>query len=117
MKKNDEKADLEAKIEELNVTIKSLDEEIEQAQADLQRASENRKAENMDFQKTIADQTVTRETLERALDKLATFYDQADLLQTLKQTPPVPQAEYKPSKGAGGVMSMIEKVIYDTKDL
>merc|ERR1719316_1640337 len=34
-----------------------------------------------------------------------------------KQTPPVPQMEYKKSSGASGVMSMIEKLIYDTKDI
>merc|ERR1712139_443595 len=46
------------------------------------------------------------------------------LLQTQKkaqkkqaQTPPVPQMEYKPSSGAGGVMSMIEKLIHETKEL
>merc|ERR1711865_312086 len=62
------------------------------------------------------------EILAKALDKLATFYDEAALAQTgkraiLKQTPPVAQMEYKKSSGAGGVMSMIEKLIYDTKDI
>merc|ERR1719160_777996 len=101
MKKEDEKADLEAKIANLESTIKTLGDEIEaahaaidQAQVDLQRASEDRKAENMDFQKVVADQTVTREVLLKALDKLANFYDTAEFLQKQKrhrQTPPVPQ--------------------------
>jgi len=124
MKAKDLKADLEAKIGQLLATIKTLAEEIEKAhldignlQLDLQRASENRKLENLDFQKVVADQTVTREVLEKALDKLATFYDEAAFAQTKKQTPPVPQMEYKKSSGASGVMSMIEKLIYDTKDI
>jgi hypothetical protein len=132
MKTKDLKADLEAKSEQLEVTIKALSEEIEKAhmdiqqlQVDLQRASENRKQENMDFQKVVADQTVTAEILAKALDKLATFYDEAAFAQThkhastqgKKQTPPVPQMEYKKSSGASGVMSMIEKLIYDTKDI
>jgi len=127
MKTKDLKADLEAKSGELESTIKTLSEEIEKAnveisdlQVALQRASEDRKQENLDFQKTVADQTATAEILNKALDKLATFYDEAAFAQThakagKKQTPPVPQMEYKKSSGAGGVMSMIEKLIYDTK--
>merc|ERR1719293_323176 len=102
MKTKDLKADLEAKIGQLEAKIKTLSEEIEKAkldisnlQVELQRASENRKKENMDFQKTVADQTVTAEILAKALDKLATFYDEAAFAQTKKQTPPVPQMEYK----------------------
>jgi len=128
-KTNDLKADLEAKIGELESTIKTLSEELEKAhldisnlQLELQRASENRKSENLDFQKVVADQMVTAEILAKALDKLATFYDDAAFAQThkraiLKQTPPVAQMEYKKSSGSTGVMSMIEKLIYDTKDI
>merc|ERR1719162_2913318 len=123
-KTTDLKADLEAKAGELESTIKTLSEEIETAHlaistatVEMQRASENRKKENLDFQKVVADQTVTAEILAKALDNLATFYDEAALVQTKKQTPPVAQATYKKSSGASGVMSMIEKLIYDTKDI
>merc|ERR1719247_2770354 len=127
VKKNDWcKAELQEN--EMQTTIKTLSEEIEKASQDiynlqvaLQRASENRKQENLDFQKVVADQMVTAEILAKALDKLATFYDEAALTQTnasgKKQTPPVPQAEYKKSSGSSSVMSMIEKLIYDTKDI
>merc|ERR1719352_1219369 len=84
MKTTDLKADLEAKIGQLVITIKTLSEEIEKAKLDisnlnleLQRASEDRKKENLDFQKVVADQMVTAEILAKALDKLATFYDEA----------------------------------------
>merc|ERR1719335_21940 len=107
MKTKDLKADLEAKIGELESTIKTLSEEIEKAHIDisnlnlaLQRASENRKQENLDFQKVVADQMVTAEILAKALDKLATFYDEAAFTQVKKQTPPVAQMEYKKSSGA-----------------
>merc|ERR1719253_2234053 len=63
MKTTDLKADLEAKIGQLEATIKRLSEEIEQAHNDignmrveLQRASEDRKKENLDFQRVVADQ-------------------------------------------------------------
>merc|ERR1719265_3076056 len=104
-KTSDLKADLEAKIGQLESTIKTLSEEIEKAHLDvsnlnleLQRASEDRKKENLDFQKVVADQMVTAEILAKALDKLAKFYDEAALTQTQKrsvQTPPVAQKEYK----------------------
>jgi len=124
-KTTDLKADLEAKIGELESTIKTLAEEIEKAkmdisslQTEMQRASENRKTENLDFQKVVADQMVTAEILAKALDKLATFYDDAAFVQAKKkQTPPVPQMEYSKSKGSTGVMSMIEKLIYETKEI
>merc|ERR1712227_1142224 len=126
-KATDLKADLEAKIVKLEATIKTLAEEIEKAKfaiselkVDLQRASENRKKENLDFQKVVADQMVTAEILAKALDKLATFYDDA-FVQLHKgkgpdEIPPMPQMKYKKSEGATGVMSMIEKLIYETKD-
>merc|ERR1719162_614480 len=67
-KTNDLKADLEAKMGELEATIKRLSEEIETAHLDianlnleLQRASEDRKKQNLDFQKVVADQMVTAE--------------------------------------------------------
>merc|ERR1719198_963276 len=124
MKTKDLKADLEAKAGQLESTIKTLSEEIEKAHIDisnlnveLQRASEDRKKENLDFQKVVADQMVTAEVLAKALDKLATFYDESFVQTNKKQTPPVPQMEYKKSSGAGGVMSMIEKLIYETKEI
>jgi len=125
MKTESLKADLEAKIEELTTTIKTLSDEIMAAktqiaelQTMLQRATIDRQKANLDFQKTVADQRATQEVLAKALDKLATYYDKGGLLQTRKkQTPPVPIMEYKPSSGATGIMSMIEKLIYDAKDL
>jgi len=82
----------------------------------LQRASEDRKTENHEFQTTVADQTTTVAILKKALERLAKFYEKDDeeaLLQVKgrRQTPPVPQVEYAPNKGAGGVMQMIEKLI------
>jgi chromosome segregation ATPase len=124
MKTEDLRDDQNAKVGSLESTITTLTKEIaeakdaiKQAQVDLQRASQDRQVENLDFQKTIADQTVTIEILHKAMDRLAQFYDSVELMQTHKQTPPVAQAEYKPSAGAGGVISMIEKLIYDAKDL
>eukprot|EP00747_Dinoflagellata_sp_TGD_P142103 gnl/TRDRNA2_/TRDRNA2_176204_c8_seq44.p1 gnl/TRDRNA2_/TRDRNA2_176204_c8~~gnl/TRDRNA2_/TRDRNA2_176204_c8_seq44.p1 ORF type:complete len:734 (+),score=273.91 gnl/TRDRNA2_/TRDRNA2_176204_c8_seq44:105-2306(+) len=129
-KTEDHKSDLEAKISSLEDKIKTLGDELEAAaksidelQVELQRASVDRKTENIEFQKTIADQRAVQEVLAKALDKLANFYDKSELLQKSKQakqskqTPPVKQMEYKPSGGAGGVMSMIEKLIHEARAL
>merc|ERR1719416_257588 len=79
-----------------------------------------RKQENLDYQKVVSDQTVTIEVLEKALDRLATYYD---LVQTSgkswiqRQTPPVPQMEFSKNAGSTGVMEMIEKLVYDSREL
>jgi hypothetical protein len=127
MKTEDKKADLTAKVEDLASTLARLTEEtataksnIAQLQVDMQRASENRKQENMDFQSTVADQRATMSVLHTALERLAKFYDEEALVQAKAkggQTPPVPQMEYKKSAGSGGVMSMIEKLITDAKEV
>jgi len=127
MKTEDKKADLTAKVEDMASTISRQTEEIAtakssiaQLQTDLQRASENRKQENMDFQSTVADQRATMSVLHTAIERLAKYYDEEALVQskaTAGQTPPVPQMEYKKSAGAGGVMSMIEKLIFDAKEV
>merc|ERR1719482_1167550 len=89
MKTEDLRDDLNAKIGSLESTITTLTQEIadakkaiNQAQVDLQRASQDRQVENLDFQKTIADQTMTIEILHKAMDRLAEFYDSVELLQT-----------------------------------
>jgi len=113
-------AKLESDIKELMAGIADAKSNIASAQLNLQRATMTRKQENQDFQKTVADQMVTIEVLKKALDRLATYYD---LVQTSgqswiqRQTPDVPQMEYSKSKGATGVMEMIEKLIHDSQEL
>merc|ERR1719313_3267116 len=112
MKAKDLKDGLEASVEERKVAIKKFTEEVAAAkneiskeQVNLQKATVQRKKENQDFQKTVADQTLTIEVLDKALQRLATYYDEAALIQTRSshssrssQTPPVAQVKYEPSK-------------------
>jgi hypothetical protein len=118
LKTEDHKGDLEVRKAKLESDIEVLAKRIEEATAEvaelrvnLQRASENKKTENMDFQKTVADQILTVQILKKALDKLANYYD---FLQS-KQAPPVAQGEYKKSAGAEGVMQMIEKLVQEAQ--
>jgi hypothetical protein len=127
-KKEQEKADLIAKIEDLEMTIKQLTEAIEQLKAEiaemqvqLKRAGEDREKENKEFQMTVADQRATQKLLTAALNILKGFYEKkakAALLQTSQPAgpPPPPGFEaYKKNAAAPGVMGMIQQIINDAK--
>merc|ERR1719171_1150683 len=69
-RKEREKSDLIAKIEDLEMTIKQLTEEIDtlkaevaEMQVQLKRAGEDREKENKEFQMTVADQRATQKLL------------------------------------------------------
>merc|ERR1711972_595979 len=79
-KKEREKADLTAKIEDLELTIKTLTEEIEtlkaeiaEMQVQMKRAGEDREKQNKEFQMTVADQRATQKLLTAALNILKGF--------------------------------------------
>merc|ERR1719458_862987 len=80
-KKERAKADLIAKIEDLEMTIKALTEaidklkaEIAEMQVQMKRAGEDREKENKEFQTTVADQRATQKLLKAALTVLQDFY-------------------------------------------
>jgi len=127
-KKEREKSDLIAKIEDLEMTIKALAEaidklkaEIAEMQLQMKRAGEDREKENKEFQTTVADQRETQRLLKAALNVLQDFYGKkAALLQGRKQEPagppPPPGFEaYKKNAASGGVMDMIQQIITDAK--
>jgi len=126
-KKEREKADLIAKIEDLEMTIKELTDAIEKLKAEIQemqvqlkRAGEDREKENKEFQMTVADQRATQKLLTAALNILKGFYEKkakAALLQIGQPAgPPPPGFEaYKKNAAAPGVMGMIQQIINDAK--
>merc|ERR1719465_85493 len=128
-KKEREKADLTAKIEDLESTIKALTEainqlksEVAEMQVQLKRAGEDREKENKEFQMTVADQRATQKLLTAALNILKGFYAKkakaAAFLQNQQPAgpPPPPGFEaYKKNAAAGGVMGMIQQIINDAK--
>jgi septal ring factor EnvC (AmiA/AmiB activator) len=127
-RKEREKEDLIAKIEDLEMTIKQLTEAIEtlkaeiaEMQVQLKRAGEDREKQNKEFQMTVADQRATRKLLQAALTVLKGFYDKkaaAALLQKQEPVGPPPPPgfkEYKNNAAAGGVMGMIQQIINDAK--
>merc|ERR1719479_711973 len=127
-KKEREKADLIAKIEDLEMTIKALTEaidklkaEIAEMQLQMKRAGEDREKENKEFQTTVADRRETQRLLKAALNVLQDFYGKkAALLQGRRQEPAGPPPppgfeEYKKNAASGGVMDMIQQIIKDAK--
>merc|ERR1711966_634956 len=124
-KKDREKQDLTAKIEDLELTIKQLTEAIDQLksevaemQVQLKRAGEDREKENKEFQMTVADQRATQKLLTAALNILKGFYAKkaAALVQVSQPAgpPPPPGFEaYKKNAAAGGVMGMIQQIVKD----
>merc|ERR1711972_755097 len=128
-KKEREKQDIIAKIEDLEMTIKQLTEQIDQLKAEiaemqvqLKRAGEDREKENKEFQMTVADQRATQKLLTAALNILKGFYAKkaaaAALLQNQQPAgpPPPPGFEaYKKNAAAPGVMGMIQQIINDAK--
>merc|ERR1719287_217735 len=127
-KKERAKQDLTAKIEDLEMTIKTLTQDIEtlmseisEMQVQMKRAGEDREKQNKEFQMTVADQRATQKLLAAALNILKGFYAKkaaAALLQTGQPAgpPPPPGFEaYKKNAAAGGVMGMIQQIINDAK--
>merc|ERR1719420_386162 len=81
MKKESEKKDLEAKISDLDGALmqladdlQTLKQQVVDNQIALKRASEDRKAENLEFQQIVADQRATVTILNKALEKLKAVY-------------------------------------------
>jgi hypothetical protein len=127
-KKTDQKEDLEAGIKELTALTGKLKKEIDEAQEHIseteiekKKASQNREAENTQFQSVVADQRATQDILKKALAKLKSFYakgQQAGFLQSdAEQTPPAHFTAYKTNAGASPVINMIQTIIEDSAQL
>merc|ERR1719198_2883581 len=124
------KADLEEKklgientIETLKADIESLNSDIAAMEVSLKKAGEDRKAENLAFQASVADQRATVQILKKALTRLQEFYNKKTLLQMrggqepgapVAPPPPKPK-EYSKAQNSGGVMQLLSMVIEDAE--
>jgi len=108
--------DLEMQIDALNKAINTLKAEIAEMQVQMKRAGEDREKENKEFQATVADQRATAKLLKATLTILQDFYGKAALLQEPAGPPPPAGFEaYKKNQASGGVMGMIQQIIDDAK--
>merc|ERR1719428_2161921 len=123
--------DLAASIDTLEKEIAALKAEILETTINIQRSNELRVKQNTEFQSAVADQRATQVILKKALDRLGDFYAEqfvqlkAKHMRTKQEPgaaapppPPSPTAsEYKSNGGAGSVMTMIEGIITDAKNM
>jgi len=121
-RKERDKADLIAKIEDLTViindlkkAIETLKSEIAEMQVNLKHAGEDRELANQEFQATVADQRASQKLLNSALEVLKSVY--AKKLAMMQQEPPAGFKKMEKNKNAGGVMGMIQQIIDDAKAL
>jgi len=108
--------DLESKVKVVTTEIETLKKEIYEMQVELQRASEDRKAENLEFQRTVAEQITAKAALQAAYEKLASVYHNREtFLQAPEDRPTVPPApefkSYQQHSGSNHVMALIKKLI------
>merc|ERR1719310_635156 len=115
--KTDLKADLEQKIDDLTSTISTLTDEIAalkaevaQTNVEMKAASENREAENKDFQVTVADQKATQAILKKATDRMKAFYG-------FVQTNQPKQGTYEKHGGGNLVVSLLQSIIAESEDV
>merc|ERR1719487_2997957 len=121
--------DLASSIDTLEKEIAALKKEILETTIELQRSAELRVKQNKEYQSAIADQKATQSILKKALDRLGKFYAEQFLQLKAKHrhtkqepgaaAPPPPQgfSEYKSNEGSGSVMTMIEGIITDAKEM
>merc|ERR1719265_2699190 len=132
-------ADLESAIEAMTKDIEAKTQEIADMQTEMKRGSEDREAENADFQQTAMDQRMTQMILTKALDRMKQVYALMQQrarshLRTAQQheAPGAPHIQTsatdtdpgngparfkKMEKNAGGsrVVAMLDKIIKDSK--
>merc|ERR1719453_1679296 len=106
--------DLTMQIETLTKEIATLKTEISDMQLELKHAGEDRELENKEFQGIVADQRASQGLLKQALDVLKAVYAKKLALMQ-KQEPPTGFKKYEKNKKSGGVMGMIQELIDESK--
>jgi len=111
---------LEMNINGLNTTINTMLEEIGELKTQKQRASEDRVAQQAEFDGTVADQRETQSLLQQAYDTLKGVYESktaepALLQKKAGQTPPAEMATYEKSRGGSSVLALLEHIMADAK--
>jgi len=111
--------ELDARIKQLTAAIDDLKAQIAEAEVQLKRAGEDREKQNLEFQKTVADQRATMKLLNGAMAALQGFYAKkkgvAFSQQPAGPPPPAGFKSYENNAGGGGVIAMITQIVNDAK--
>merc|ERR1719161_3484440 len=127
-----DKDDLETKIADLTETIKGLTTDIETLKGDIAtmktemtRASEDREAENADFQQAVMDQRITQQILEKAIQRMSEVYAflqragpahfQSSATDTDPGSGPARFAKKEKHGGGSKVIAMLTECMNDSK--
>jgi len=108
--------DLTMQIDTLTKEIETLKSEISEMQLQLKHAGEDRELANADYKQVVADQRATQALLKSALDVLKAVYAKKLALMQ-KQEPPAAFKKFEKNKKSGGVMGMIQGLIDEAKAL
>merc|ERR1719311_1499622 len=129
IERTDHKDDVETEINALEADIEfqrqdqaRLKSEIAEAHIAQKRASEDRLAENKQFQQVVTDQQATQKILLQAKDRLAQFYakkttlvqTRAKSLEKVAQQPPVAFNPYKKHSSSKGAMALLQNIIEES---
>jgi len=111
---------LEVKVDEASKDIVSLEKDIKNLQEQLAIASQDREAENKEFQRIIPEQRETQRLLKQALKVLAKFYNKKGFFAQISAQSQQPKApagfnDYKTNGQANGVMGMLQQLISDSE--
>jgi len=121
---DEKKLGLENNIAILEADVKELTKEIAELHVGLKQAGEDRKAENLVFQKEVSENRQSSVILQKAFTRLEMFYmGNSSFVQThgsqepgAKLAPPPPKpSDYKKSGGAGGVLQLLSQIMNDLK--
>merc|ERR1719265_317475 len=122
-------ADLEKAIETMTKDIETKTNEISDMQTQMKRASEDREAENSDYQQAVSDQRITQMILDKALQRMKQVYSmmqqkqpgaphiQTSATDTDPGNGPARFKKMEKNAGCGRVVAMIEGIIKDSKQL
>uniref|UniRef100_A0A7S3MG34 Uncharacterized protein n=1 Tax=Spumella elongata TaxID=89044 RepID=A0A7S3MG34_9STRA len=119
-------ADLEKTIEYLSKEIEAAMSAVAEMQSQMKKASENREAENADYQQTVSDQRLSQMILSKALKRMKQVYAMLQAepgaphvqMEASKDDPgngPARFAKYEKHAGGNRIVSMIEEVIKDSR--
>ncbi|CAE7827908.1 unnamed protein product [Symbiodinium sp. CCMP2592] len=101
--------------------METLAGEVAEMQKQLKLAGQNREKENEEFQQLVEDQRKTQKLLQDALDVLGKFYKKEAMIQLhavhARAGPESPNGfkDYKANEKSFGVLSMLQKLIADSK--
>lgn len=96
--------------------MKVLTDEVAEANKQIALAGQNREKENKEFQKTITDQRMAQQELNKALKVLKAFYSKPKEALVQASEGDAPEFKtFKQSSGSYGVLSMLQQLIADAK--